>query len=44
MIPALLLSFGIMIVLGVPVAFTLGATALIGLLVKGSVPLVVVPS
>jgi tripartite ATP-independent transporter DctM subunit len=44
MIPALLISFAILIVLSVPVAFTLGATALIGLVLKGNIPLVVIPS
>jgi tripartite ATP-independent transporter DctM subunit len=44
MIPALLISFAILIVLSVPVAFTLGVTALIGLLMKGNTPLVVIPS
>jgi C4-dicarboxylate transporter DctM subunit len=44
MVTALLLAFAILVVLSVPVAFALGAAGLIGLIIKGDVPLVLIPS
>jgi C4-dicarboxylate transporter DctM subunit len=44
MITALLMAFALLIALSVPVAFALGATSLVGLLLKGDVPLVLIPS
>lgn len=44
MVPSLLIGFALLVALSVPVAFALGATSLVGLIVKGDVPLVVIAS
>ncbi len=44
MVSALLVTFALLVTLSMPVAFALGLTSLIGLLIKGTVPLVVIPS
>ena len=44
MVGPLLLAFALLVAASVPVAFALGAAGLMGLLVKGDVPLAVIPS
>ena len=44
MVVALLVAFALLVALCVPVAFALGAAGLVGLIIKGDVPLVLIPS
>ena len=43
MLTTLLISFGLLVLLGIPIGFAMGISSLIALLISGSIPLLIIP-